>query len=378
MAIATPAAHAASVGILTMRRAALWGMLAAKIVGGWGLGWDIRWHLMIGRDSFWIPPHVMTYFSVAVAAILSLGVLALETWAARGRRAPPGSVRLAGLVGSRGFHLAWWGIALTILAAPIDDLWHRLFGIDVTLWSPPHLLGLAGAQVNTLACVAIAMEAWPRGQRARTFALGLAFTLLLGAFEVIVDPSVQTAFLRGGVYFFTYATLGSLAFCFTLVLAARTTQHRFMPVVAAAGAVLFQLTVLGVADAGFAILQPVPAVDAAIAADPGAPLAIAHEMARRNGTPPGRSLWLRIFPVLPALLLVIIDARRRWLLASGTFGLCLAAVSGTLLARSPSLSHVLPGPPQIVAGLILAAVAAAAGGALATRAAHALQPGGLD
>ena len=97
-------------------------------------------------------------------------------------------------------------------------------------------------------------------------------------------------------------------------------------------------------------------------------------MARRNGTPPGRSLWLRIFPVLPALLLVVIDARRRWLLASVTFGVCLAAVSGTLLARSPSLSHVLPGPPQIVAGLILAAAAAVAGGALATRTAHALAP----
>ena len=36
-------------------------------------------------------------------------------------------------------HLAWWGILITILAAPIDDLWHRLFGLDVTLRSPPHL-----------------------------------------------------------------------------------------------------------------------------------------------------------------------------------------------------------------------------------------------
>jgi hypothetical protein len=375
MAIATTAAPAASIDLVRVRRAALWGMLAAKIVGGWGLGWDIRWHLMIGRDSFWIPPHVMTYFSVAVTAILALGVLALETWAARGGRGTPaGSIKLAGLVGSRGFHLAWWGIALTILAAPIDDLWHRLFGIDVTLWSPPHLLGLAGAQVNTLACVAIAMEAWPRGHRARTVALALIVTLLLGAFEVIVDPSVQTAFLRGGVYFFTYAVLGSLAFCFTLVLAAHATQHRVMPVVAAAGAVLFQMTVLAVADAGFAILQPVPAIEAAIAADPGAPIAVAHEMARRNGTPPGRSLWLRIFPVLPALLLVAIDARRRRLLASITFGVTLTAVSGILLARSPSLSHVLPAPPQILAGFLLAAAAAAAGGALATRVTHALDP----
>jgi hypothetical protein len=367
MAIATATAEASSLDVLRVRRAALWGILAVKIVGGWGLGWDIRWHLTIGRDSFWIAPHVMTYFSVAVTTILALGVLALETWTARSAGTLPGTVRLAGLVGSRGFHLAWWGIALTIVAAPIDDLWHRLFGIDVTLWSPPHLLGLAGAQINTLACVLIAMEVWPRGHRARTLALALTTILLLAAFEVLVDPSVQTAFLRGGVFFFTYAVLGGLAFCFTLVLAASVTQHRAMPVIAAVGAVVFQMSVLAVSDAGFAVLQPVPAIEAAIAADPGAPLAIAHEMARRNGAPPGRSLWLRIFPVVPALLLVVLDARRRWLAASAAFGATLAIISGVLLARSPSLSHVLPDAPQIVAGIVLATVTAVAGGAVATR-----------
>ncbi len=375
MAIASMSAEASSVDLLRVRRAALWGVLAAKIVGGWGLGWDIRWHLLIGRDSFWIPPHVMTYFSVAVTAVLALGVLVLETRAARGRPRPSAAhVTVAGLVGSRGFHLAWWGIALTIVAAPIDDVWHRLFGIDVTLWSPPHLLGLAGAQISTLACLSIAMEAWPRGHRTRTWSLALSVTLLLGAFEVIVDPSVQTAFVRGGVFFFTYAVLGSLAFCFTLVLAARTTQHRVMPVAAAAGAVLFHMTVLGVADVGFALIQPVPAIEAAIAADPAAPLAIAHEMARRNGTPPGRSLWLRIVPVLPAMLLVLLDARRRWLVGSIAFGLSLAVLSSALLARSPSLSHVRPSVADILIGLVVATAAAIAGGALAVRAAHAFDP----
>ena len=123
------------------RRRALWTLLAAKLVGGWGVGWDIRWHLVIGRDSFWIAPHVMTYASVVVACAVSFGVLAVETW--RARRAAPstGTVTIAGLRGTRGFHLAWWGMAIVILAAPIDDLWHRLFGLDVTLWSPPHLLG---------------------------------------------------------------------------------------------------------------------------------------------------------------------------------------------------------------------------------------------
>lgn len=371
--VATPVSDRAGIDFIQVRRWALWGLLGAKVLGGWGLGWDIRWHLVIGRDSFWIAPHVMTYSAVAAAAILSLGVLVVETWAARrGVRAPGERVTVAGLVGSRGFHLAWWGIALTIVAAPFDDLWHRLFGIDVTLWSPPHLLGLAGAQVNTLGCLAIAMEAWPRGRWARTIALGLGATLLLGAFEVIVDQSVQTAFRHGGLFFYTFAVLGSLSFGFTLVLAARLTGARAMPIVAAVGAVVFQMSVFVVADAGFALLQPVPGIAEAIAADPGAPIAVAHEMARRNGTEPGRSLWLRLFPVLPALLLVALDARRRWALASIGFGISLCLVSGAMLARSPALSHALPAWPEAAGGFLLAAAAGLAAGALATRTARAL------
>src|SRR2546422_3845367 len=60
---------------MTLRRRALWALLAAKLVGGWGVGWDIRWHLVIGRDSFWIAPHLMTYIAVTAAAVISLGVL---------------------------------------------------------------------------------------------------------------------------------------------------------------------------------------------------------------------------------------------------------------------------------------------------------------
>ena len=55
-----------------------------------------------------------------------------------------GAFGVAGFAGTRGFHLAAWGIGLTVLAAPIDDLWHRLFGIDVTLWTLPYLLGDCG------------------------------------------------------------------------------------------------------------------------------------------------------------------------------------------------------------------------------------------
>jgi hypothetical protein len=43
---------------LRLRRAVFWALIATKVVGGWGLQWDIQWHLTIGRDSFWIAPHV--------------------------------------------------------------------------------------------------------------------------------------------------------------------------------------------------------------------------------------------------------------------------------------------------------------------------------
>ena len=154
-----------------VRRRALWVLIAAKLLAGWGVGWDIRWHVLIGRDSFWIAPHVMTYAGVGVLALVSFAVLLADTWRARRRSADADTVRLAGLVGTRGWHLAWWGMALVILAAPIDDLWHRLFGIDVTLWSPPHLLGLIGSQINSLGMLLIALEEWPEGRITRTATL---------------------------------------------------------------------------------------------------------------------------------------------------------------------------------------------------------------
>jgi hypothetical protein len=357
----------------TLRVIALWAMLGAKMLTGWGVQWDIRWHLVIGRDSFWIAPHVMTYAGVTLAAVLAFGVLAWETWRAWRGLAAPDAIQVMGLVGTRGFHLAWWGMAITILAAPIDDLWHRLFGIDVTLWSPPHLLGIVGAQVNTLGCLAIALELW--WGRRRLGALLVASLLLLGAFQITVDPAIHTAFRQGGVFFFTWAILGALAFSFTFVLAARLTGLRSAPLLAALGALALHWIGLEVSDVGFALVQPTPAIAEAIAADPDSPIALAHEMARRNGTTTaGRATALRYLPVLPATLLTLIDARRRWVSAVVALALGLMAVSGWLFARLPALSHALPSVLDVAVAVPLAVVAALAGGAAAVGLARVLEP----
>ena len=346
---------------ITVRRRALWALLIAKLIGGWGVGWDIRWHLIIGRDSFWIAPHVMTYASVVAACAISFGVLVVETWRARSGAPSPGTVTIAALRGTRGFHLAWWGMAIVILAAPIDDLWHRLFGLDVTLWSPPHLLGLAGSQVSNLGTLLIALEVYDAGWT-RWSALVTSGVFLLGTFYIAVDQSVQTAFRRGSVFFFAFPALGALFFTFALVLVTQLAGSRGMPFALTVGALLVQISILMVGDLGFALLQPTSTIEEAIAADPTSPVAVAHEMARRNGGVPGRSMILRLIPILPAALMTLADSRRRWRLSAAVFGLALVATSAAVLGRVPALSHAIPSAADVALALVAALVCALASG----------------
>src|SRR6266700_4106954 len=193
----------------TLARGVFWWMLAAKLLGGWGLRWDIQWHLRIGRDSFWIPPHVMTYAGVGVAVLLSFGLLAWTTYRAP-RVLPPRLLSVLGIVGTRGVHIAAWGIALTVLAAPIDDLCHRLFVLDVTLWSPPHLLGLAGAAVNSLGCLLLAREVYPADGRTSFVATVIPAAMFYGTLRIALSPAFDLAYQHSGVLFHTHAILGGL------------------------------------------------------------------------------------------------------------------------------------------------------------------------
>src|SRR5439155_1843617 len=49
-----------------------------------------------------------------------------------------------------GLALVGLGALTVILSAPADDYWHRTFGRDVDIWSPPHLAGVVGATVAFL------------------------------------------------------------------------------------------------------------------------------------------------------------------------------------------------------------------------------------
>ncbi len=57
------------------------------------------------------------------------------------------------------------GILLTVCGAvalagfPLDDIWHRLFGQDVTAWGPTHIQMIGGASLSTIACWVLMVEA---------------------------------------------------------------------------------------------------------------------------------------------------------------------------------------------------------------------------
>ena len=48
-----------------------------------GLLWDISWHMTVGRDTIWTPPHVLEYVS-AICAGLACGYIVLHTTFVRG------------------------------------------------------------------------------------------------------------------------------------------------------------------------------------------------------------------------------------------------------------------------------------------------------
>jgi len=99
-----------------------------------GTYWDDSWHTEKGRDGFLAPPHVALYVGITLAGG-ALAVWALLNIRSRGVRRT---------LRSPSPLLALLGVGTTLGAAPIDNAWHLAFARDAVIWSPPHMLGVAG------------------------------------------------------------------------------------------------------------------------------------------------------------------------------------------------------------------------------------------
>jgi hypothetical protein len=129
-----------------------------------GFLWDVSIHIDKGRDEGPLanPSHYLILgglFGIFTAGFVAC-VLPLEK--------PSRSA--ARIVGN--WYAPLGGVVMTtcgmfaLIGFPLDDVWHRIFGQDVTLWGPTHLMLIGGAAM-TLVGIAILLVEAGRAGRAR-------------------------------------------------------------------------------------------------------------------------------------------------------------------------------------------------------------------
>lgn len=123
--------------------------VTSAIIGG---HWDISWHRSIGRDDFWTPAHMAIYLCGVIAGISS-AYLILATTFGRSLYPREATVKIWGFRGPIGAFITAWGGVAMLTSAPFDDWWHNAYGLDVKIFSPPHvllILGVLAIQVGAL------------------------------------------------------------------------------------------------------------------------------------------------------------------------------------------------------------------------------------
>src|SRR6266851_2695262 len=142
-----------------LRQVSAWLILYLLLQAELGLAWDRQWHDLVGRDQFWIPPHIMIYTGIGAAGLIALGLVLTDTFRYLRKAAGVDDTSTIGVLwlfhAPLGFVLLGFGTLIDLLAAPLDNYWHLLYGIDVTLWSPFHIMGTIGGVMEGLGIIYI-------------------------------------------------------------------------------------------------------------------------------------------------------------------------------------------------------------------------------
>ncbi|OBH29895.1 hypothetical protein [Mycobacterium sp. E1319] len=121
-----------------------------------GFIWDVSWHIGNGRDPGPLanPAHyfiIIGLFGVFLGGLTSI-VLPFD-------KPGPAAVRI-----TRNWHAPVGGVLMAgcglyaMIGFPLDDIWHRIFGQDVTLWGPTHLMMIGGACFSLFAVLMLERE----------------------------------------------------------------------------------------------------------------------------------------------------------------------------------------------------------------------------
>ena len=132
-------------------------IVVSLITALFGMLWDISLHIAQGRDPGPLANPAHYFILAGLFGVFSSGFLSMclpmekpsrvAVKIAPGWYAPLGGVLIAACG------------AFSLLGFPLDDVWHRLFGQDVTLWGPTHLMLIGGAAMTLVGLAVLMVEA---------------------------------------------------------------------------------------------------------------------------------------------------------------------------------------------------------------------------
>lgn len=137
-----------------------WWWFAALLLKSVGANWDLAWHFWSLRDTF-APPHDVNLIGDAIV----LGIVTFSTYTGYG-------------ADRTNLRLIQWGLGIFLVAAPLDEINHRVNGLDITTWSPSHFLLYLGTEIVMIGV----LREWylnGRGQRHYRLLTGLLWWFLL-------------------------------------------------------------------------------------------------------------------------------------------------------------------------------------------------------
>jgi hypothetical protein len=129
---------------------------ASLLVALLGMYWDISLHIDAGRDAGPLANPAHYLILAGLFGVFSAGYFAI---CLPKERPGPAAVHITGdwYAPVGGLLIAACG-AFALVGFPLDDLWHRLFGQDVTLWGPTHLMLIGGAGMTLIGQAVLLVE----------------------------------------------------------------------------------------------------------------------------------------------------------------------------------------------------------------------------
>jgi hypothetical protein len=206
-----------------------------------GTSWDIQWHSYIGRDRTLIPPHIMMLSGVALSGISALLCVLIESiWARRNPIIAQNGIRFAEIFsGPLGAYIVGFTALTAAVAFPLDAYWHALYGIDVAIWAPFHVMFVASMGLVALGAVYMLSSAAHlaarsgasgiRIRRAATVGEVLALATVLSLFTLLLFDALesQNTLNLGFMSISVFPLLSGILVAFTLVAAAYAIPWRW-------------------------------------------------------------------------------------------------------------------------------------------------------